>query len=140
MAKTLEENFRDWEGNTFGFGYGSGEPHTIPALRRFLELCNQGPYGHSYDYQKLETELTPTVAWLLINILCKADILEYGTSPRGAWLTKKGERLKEYVISHTDDELVETATNYNEDYSPCYPNVCNCGEYEKGRVCVNPFW
>jgi len=53
MTKTIEEYFRDWEGNAFGYGYGSGEEHTILALKKFLELCIEPPLGTSYDYKKL---------------------------------------------------------------------------------------
>lgn len=139
--KTLEEHFRDWESNFIGYGYGSGEPYTIPALRTFLALCNEGAYGHSYDFEKLESALGGATAWLLISILAKADILEYGTSPRFAWLTEKGERLKEFVLSRSDDELLSIVCDHD-DYIPCYPDSCNCGPkgYEKGRVCQNPFW
>ncbi len=37
MTKSLEAYFSDWEGHVFGYGYGSGEPHVVPALRRFVE-------------------------------------------------------------------------------------------------------
>lgn len=142
IEKTIEENFRDWHGNIFSFGYGSGEPHTIPTLKKFLELCNRGAYNHQYDFSILEKELTPPVAWLLINILCKpdVDILEYGTSPRFAWLTKKGERLKEFVSSRTNEELLDIACRYDENYHSCYPDVCNCDGYVEGKICYNPFW
>lgn len=142
VTKTTEEHFRDWEDWAVGFGYGSGEPHTIPAIRDFLGLCNEGAYGHSYDYEKLEAALTPAVAWLLISILAKADILEYGTSPRFAWLTVKGERLKKFMLSRTAEELVDIACDHGEDYNSCSPDSCNCGPngYEEGRICDNPFW
>lgn len=138
MTKTLDENFADWEGHVFGFGYGSGEPHTVPALRRFFALC---PDKAGYDFEVLERELTPTVAWLLINALAKADVLEYGTSPRFAWLTARGLALKAYLATKTDDEAIELCC-YSSDYVPCYPDACNCGPngYEDGRKCVNPFW
>jgi hypothetical protein len=141
MTKTLDENFIDWEGNTFGFGYGSGEPHTIPALKRFFELCQE---NGAYDYQLLECELSPTVAWLLINILAsdRISVLEYGTSPRYAWLTDEGAALKKFFASKTPDELVSLATEYDHNYVHCYPDACNCGPdgYAKGAVCKNPFW
>lgn len=137
MAKTLEQNFTDWEGSTFGFGYGTGEPHIIPALRQFMELC-----PHQYDYTVLEAALTPTVAWLLINVLCKVDMLKYGTSPRFAWLTHKGHALRKFMLSKSADELVELVCSRTEDDSPCYPDVCNCGPdgYQAGVKCDNPFW
>ena len=134
--KTLDENFADWESSVFGFGYGSGERHVIPALGKFLSLC-KGMVGQ-YDYEELERELTPAVAWLLINALGHADILEYGTSPRYAWLTKRGQRLRAYVLSRSPDEVIE-ATRTGPNYTPCYPDVpCNCNG--EGRVCPNPFW
>ena len=142
MTKTIDENFRDWESNAFGFGYGTGEEHTLAAIKKFFELCNEGSYGQSYDYQKLEAALTPTVAWLLISTFGHLDIIEYGCSPRYAWLTKKGVALKEYLATKTAEELYEICTGHDESYTHCSPKYCNCGErgYEEGRICVNPFW
>lgn len=141
MAKTIDENFRDWESSTFGFGYGSGEPHTVPALKRFFELC---PDEGGYDYRVLETELGPVAAWLLINALARhrVDVLEYGTSPRFAWLTDRGKRLKAYMASKAADGLVEIAASRSEDDNACSPNACNCGPngYQAGVICANPFW
>ena len=139
MPKPLEENFRDWESDTFGFGYGTGEPHTISALRKFLENC---PHDGGYDYASLETALSPTVAWLLINTLAAHSILEYGGSPRYAWLSLEGKRLRTFVLSKTIDELIQIVCDYDDDYAHCHPDGCNCGPfgYEKGRVCQNPFW
>lgn len=144
MAKTIEQSFIDWEGSAFGFGYGTGEPHVVPALKTFLSMCDGGPFGHSYDYQKLEAALSPTVAWLLINALCQHNIgaIEYGTSPRFGWLTPQGEALKAFVATKTADELIEIVTDFDPDYIRCYPDACNCGPngYEAGRKCVSPFW
>lgn len=139
MVKTIEEYFSDWESHVFGFGYGSGEEYTIPAVRRFLLNCNEGDYGTAYDYINMEKELTPTVAWLLINTLAHTDIIEYGCSPRYAWLTKKGERLKEFMLSHTDEQLIALSRKSDD---ICSPTACICGEhgYEEGRICQNPFW
>jgi hypothetical protein len=137
MAKTLDENFADWEGTAFGFGYGTGEPHILPALKRFLALC---PDTGTYDHEALAREMGPAVAWLLLNALAHADIIEYGTSPRYGWLTTSGQALKAYVESKTDDELVGIVCRDRD--TPCYPDACNCGPegYEEGRVCLNPFW
>ena len=138
--KTLAENFMDWEGHAIGFGYGTGEPHTVPAVRRFLELCND---TGAYDYERLEADLGATVAWLLISILAKEPaIIEYGSSPRYAWLTPEGKELRKFMLSMSADELVDLLGRKTEDYIPCYPDACNCGPngYEKGRGCQNPFW
>lgn len=139
LIKTPEQHFADWEGHVFGFGYGTGDPYTLAALKTFLSLCNEPPLGHSCDYRKLEEALTPTVAWLLINALARKRIIEYGSSPRFVWLTKTGERLKAFVGAHTVERLYEM-TGPRED--ACYPDACNCGPggYAKGRKCPNPFW
>ena len=137
----------DWEGNAFGFGYGSGERHTPAAVKTFFATVGTGESpdrSHCYDYQRLEATLTSTVAWLLINAFCRhdVDVIEYGTSPRYGWLTDEGRALKAYVDSKSLDELVAICTGRTEDDTPCYPDACNCGPngYEKGRKCPNPFW
>jgi len=142
MTKTIEQSFIDWESHVFGFGYGTGEDHTIGALKAFFEAFGVDDRPNSYDYRALEGSLGPAVTWLLINTLAHARIIEYGTSPRFAWLTAEGERLKEFVTSKSLDELVTLCTERSEDYNVCYPDACNCGPngYEEGRKCVNPFW
>lgn len=136
--KTINEYFIDWQSHVFGFGYGTGEQFTIPATALFFQTC---PVEGTYDYNVLEKQLTPTVAWLLINIFCKHDLLEYGTSPRYGWLTDKGKALKEFLSTKTDNEIF-AIINIDEDHNLCYPDACNCGEngYEEDRKCNNPFW
>lgn len=136
--KSADEHFRDWEAHVFGFGYGSGEEHVIPALKQFLELCDGGPNGESYDFRTLEAGLSPTVTWLMINTLAHAGIIEYGSSPRFAWLSQNGVALKTFVASKTIDQLVGIVTQSDEDYIPCYPECCNC----EPQHCQtgNPFW
>jgi hypothetical protein len=131
--KTLEEYFCDWEATTFGFGYGTGERPILAALQIFMECT---PPEKAYDYALLEEKLTPTVAWLLINALCGVDILEYGSSPRFAWLTKEGKALREFVVSKTLDELTEIVCGHKDEYVLCYPDYCNC----ETEPCHNPFW
>jgi|ERR1700733_10201131 len=137
--KSLDDYFADWETNAFGFGYGTGEAHVLPALKTFLAAC---PIEGGYDYEVLENAVTPAVAWLLINRLCHLDVFEYGTSPRYAWLTPQGRRLKQFVDANDVDYLYELAAGRDENYVVCYPDACNCGEtgYEPGRKCPNPFW
>lgn len=142
MTKTIEENFLDWESHVFGFGYGTGEEHTITALKTFFEAFDVGERPNSYSYEKLEAACGPTVAWLLINTLCHDGIIEYGTSTRYAWLTKEGEAIKNFITLTSLDKLISICTDYPDDYVRCMPDVCNCGPggYEKGKICVNPFW
>lgn len=138
-AKTVEEYFVDWEAEVFGFGYGTGEKHTLSSLRRFLELCVHSS-GDSYDFQELEREIGETVAWLLINILCRADIIEYGTSPRYGWLTTQGKRLQVFCTTRTSDALYDLVMA-KDNPDCCSPYQCNCGEdFVENKRCPNPFF
>ncbi len=94
MNKITDKNFVEWESHVFGFGYGTGEEHTIKALMRFFSLLEN---DRSYDHTVLEKEMGATVAWLLLNVFGHADIIEYGTSIRYGWLTEKGEFLRDYL-------------------------------------------
>lgn len=138
MTNPLDKSFRDWEGSVFGFGYGTGEEHTTTALKLFMDTITD----RSYDYRVLEEVLTPPVAWLLINALCHDNLLSYGVSPRFGWLEPEGVVLKAYIYARSVEELLSVLATTSEDDCPCYKDACNCGPtgYEKGRVCVNPFW
>lgn len=142
MTKTTEQYFVDWELNVFGFGYGTGEPYTLAALKKFMDNIGTHEYKNSYNHEKLEDALTPTVAWLLINTLCSHDIIEYGTSPRYGWLTKKGEALKEFIDAKSIDDLVDMVCASDAHDTVCMPDACNCasnGDQLESR-CKNPFW
>lgn len=96
--------FIGWESEVFGFGYGTGEMPIIKSLRLFLKEC---PTDTPYDYIEIEEKVGETITWLLINALCAANNLEYGSSTRYAWLTESGKKLQLYLLSKTDDELYE---------------------------------
>lgn len=134
--KTLEEHFIDWESSAFGYGYGDGETHILPALHAFFSTFSADQHSTTYDHRKLEQACGPVAAWLLINRLCGLNVLEYGTSPRFGWLTPEGVALRRFVLSHTPEQLIELCTDYEEDYMHCYPDHCNCD----GGKCTNPFW
>lgn len=143
--RTIESYFADWESEVFGRGYGKGEPHTLAALKTFFATVGSGEPAdrqNCYNFQALEAALSPTVAWLLINTLCQANVIEYGTSPRFAWLTNPGEKLKEFLATKTVDELVYICCAECGDNPGCGPRHCNCGPdgYEEGRACPNPFF
>lgn len=112
------------------------------ALKGWFAAVGTDNGPNSYDYQKLEAAVSPTVAWLLINRLCQLDIIEYGTSPRFGWLTEEGKALKAFIDSKTVEELAEIAAGHDEDNPGCYPDACNCGPngHVHGRLCYNPFW
>lgn len=140
--KTAEQSFSDWESTTFGYGYGTGEPHTLRVLKAFMDAIGRDDEPHAYEYERLEQAVTAPVAWLLINRLCQVDIIEYGTSPRFGWLTEEGEALRSFLSGKTVDELVDICCDRTEDNPPCYPDACNCGPegHDEKRICYNPFW
>ena len=133
--------FIDWENEVFGYSYGTGEEEIIPAVREFLNLCVENkeyPGIYNYSHETIEKGLGKLPAWLLINVLCRADIIEYGTSPRFGWLTDKGTLLRKYMLSKTVAELLDVLDT-DETYVHCYKNVCNCKEIGKLK-CNNPFF
>jgi hypothetical protein len=137
VAKSLDEYFIDWEAETFGFGYGTGEPFTLAALKTF-SLCLEN--DHSYNYEVLEEKLGGTAAWLLINTLCHADVIEYGTSPRYGWLDFYcGNELNAYLKTKTVHQLVDLVCSVECGHTHCYSHYCNCHD---GKSCIelNPFW
>lgn len=135
--KTIEVYFVDWEADLFGFGYGTGEQHVISSLKTFISLFH-GENKSLYDYQILEENLTPPVAWLLINILCNANHITYGTSPRYGFLTKSGKNLHWFFEKHSIEELLFIIYRETDGSDICDRDDCNCDEVDC-RV-NNPFW
>lgn len=56
-----------------------------------------------FGFEEVKMEPTFAVAyWLFLSELVALDLAEYGTSPRGAWLTDNGERFKKLVMENED--------------------------------------
>ena len=127
--KSLSSYFADWESLVFGFGYGTGERPVLTALAGFMSVL----IDNRYEYKDVEVKIGEVPAWLLINALCSAGVVEYGSSPRYGWLTPQGVNLKEFILSVSIDDLVKFATSHS-DY--CTPHYCNC----ENERCDNPFW
>jgi hypothetical protein len=139
-VKTAEDYFQDWEQHAFGFGYGTGEPHVLGALRQFFGFVD-ARRGRAYEYMELERGLGAATAWLLVNRLCRYDVsvVDYGVSPRHGWLTAHGTKLCDFMLSSTVEELVRICTEWPEDHVACVPDLCQCGA-GNGKKCPNPFW
>ncbi len=136
MEKLTDKYFKDWEAVVFGFGYGTGEKHTLNTLKDFFSLLDQG----CYDFKVLEEKLSPSITWLLINILCHADIIEYGSSPRFGWLNNgKGNLLRDYLKRNSVDKLYEICMKEDE-HSYCTESYCNCGDGQINKKCSNPLF
>lgn len=100
-----DQEFKEWESDVFGYGYGSGEMHVLSILKKAFSIF---PEKGNYDYSILEKELTPEVFWIFMNTLCHTNkIIEYGSSPRYGWLDKKGVEIKKYLENKDLDYLYE---------------------------------
>jgi len=117
-----DKNFADWHAAYFGYGYGSGEEFWIPALHDLFGKVMAERTSYAYD--QLERMFGGLAAWLLINTLCEARVLEYGTSPRFGWLAQEGELLRDYFVSRTPEQVSEVACSSRDDR--CLVNWCNC--------------
>lgn len=133
-----DKHFIDWYSHTFGYGYGDGELHIIPALKGFMATT---PMEGNYDYREIENAIGKAPTWFLMNELCEQNFIEYGTSPRFGWLDKKGKLLKEYMTDKTAEKLYELVM-VDSDYYHCDPDFCNCGPngYSKEKICHNPLF
>jgi hypothetical protein len=40
-----DKNFIGWEGDVFGFGYGTGEQYTLKALKDFMKSLKSGIFS-----------------------------------------------------------------------------------------------
>ena len=98
LAEILERS--DW------LFYGDLDEHLDDFLRRvFKHDLRDWGFG--------EVEMTSDFAvsyWLLLSSLVALDLAEYGTSPRGAWLTESGERFKALCLAHKN--AIQQANEY----------------------------
>lgn len=78
--------------------YGDLDEHFTLFLKKV--------FGHElreYGFEEVKMEHDFAVAyWLFLSELVSLNLADYGTSPRGAWLTEKGKRFKKLVIENED--------------------------------------
>jgi len=138
--KSENEYFIDWVSETFGYGYGSGEIHTLKALKDLFSVIKDD----KYDYEMLEKVLGAQVTWLLLQILHSSPgFFEYGTSTRYAWLGSGGKAVQNFVRDKTVDELYDiSVASVGDNHIHCGLSYCNCNppkSYTK-RCVDNPFF
>ena len=51
--------------------------------------------------------------WSVLSELKKLNLVDYGTSPRGAWLTEEGERFKRVILEN--DNAIQEAVEITSD-------------------------
>jgi hypothetical protein len=92
MAEYVCENGTSWpkyEDYVFNlFGYSNYDGLTRGKVIETLTELERGCYfirdseGYEWAFQSL-----------LLGVLCSAGLTEYGSSPRGSWLTEKGKKV-----------------------------------------------
>lgn len=88
----MEKEFREMIFDTDALFYGELEHYMDEYLPKFFSV-NVNDVGFDHEHSMNNFQFWMTVSWLV-----RMDCLEYGTSPRGAWLTEKGEKFKKYVL------------------------------------------
>lgn len=73
--------------------YGELEHYLDEYLPKFFSV-EVGDVGFNKEHP-----LNNALFWFVVSWLVRMDFLEYGTSPRGAWLTDEGKLFKKYVLS-----------------------------------------
>lgn len=60
-----------------------------------------------------EVEMTndfATAYWFFLSWMVSQDLFEYGTSPRGGWLTEKGDKFKKIVTEN--ENAIQSAQDF----------------------------
>lgn len=88
-----EEKWKELLENTDCLFYGELEYHLDSYIKKFFSVdVKDVGFEESHSLNTVEF-------WLVVSMLVKMDMLEYGTSPRGAWLTEDGKEFKKYCLS-----------------------------------------
>lgn len=91
--KEKMEKWNELMNDTDALFYGELEYFLDEYLPKFFSV-DVKDVGFNEEHPLNNLEFWFTVSWLV-----RMDFMEYGTSPRGAWLTKEGEEFKKYVLS-----------------------------------------
>lgn len=99
------EQFRLWYAELPILAYGEiGDDQVQSAFKEILNWKNDGVFISGigtgvYGIPESEHNYTLTEYWLYLGLL--SDCIEYGSSPRGAWLTDKGKEILEFMNNNT---------------------------------------
>lgn len=96
MTKLPKAYFKEKVEGTIVLFYGDIEPLLDEYLPKFFQV-NMQDVGFDEQHPMYDA-----LYWFVVSWLVSMDFAEYGTSPRGAWLTEEGEQFKEYILSTKD--------------------------------------
>lgn len=83
------EQLEQWFPNNTLYDYGELSGILPQYVYAVLKLKQQGLYTDGSNL----SSITMLEYWFVLSLLCRYDYVEYGSSPRGAWLTDKGTEL-----------------------------------------------
>ena len=122
--------FKQWEGRVFGAGYGTGELPILKVVKLFFDTLKD---DRNYDFNFLEEEVGEQTTWLLINLLSKGNVIEWGTSSRYGWLTSCGEYVRDFIKDKTPEELYKIVTEDNHSICECDGEIRGTGHEDCGK-------
>jgi len=89
------EHIKEWKNklqDTNCLFYGELEFYLDTYIKKFFSVdVKDVGFNEEHPMNNLEF-------WFVVSMLVHMDMLEYGTSPRGAWLTEEGEKFKEFCL------------------------------------------
>ncbi len=93
MKKEILKKWAEKLQDTNGLFYGELEFYLDSYIKKFfsVEVRDVG-FEEKHPMNNLEF-------WLVVSMLVKMDMLEYGTSPRGSWLTEDGKKFREFCLT-----------------------------------------
>ena len=97
------EKVKDWVNSTGLLLYGELDELLFKKMIIVLEMKRDKVLSDGEDLE----EVTALEYWLIMSELERADFFEYGTSPRGGWLTDEGEAFLNELKSMTLKEFLE---------------------------------
>lgn len=91
MSK-IKEKWKELLEDTDCLFYGELEYHLDSYIKKFFSVeVSEVGFDDEHTMNNLEF-------WFVVSMLVRMDMLDYGTSPRGAWLTDDGKLFKEYCL------------------------------------------
>lgn len=98
MTKLIEvkEEWKDKLYDTDALFYGELEFYLDEYLPKFFSV------GVSDVAFTKDHKMNDALFWFTVSWLVSMNFLDYGTSPRIAWLTEEGKKFKEYVLETPD--------------------------------------
>lgn len=88
-----QEQFDDWYNKLIILTYGElSDEDVLDAFKTILQWKADGVF---ISDEIPESKYTVTEYWLYLSLLY--DCVEYGTSPRGGWLTDLGKKILDFL-------------------------------------------